>query len=268
MNPLIDTHCHLDFGQFDTDRDDVVRRARDIGVSRIIVPAVDLEGCKRVIEQAETYEDIYVAVGVHPNSSISWQDSWLEQVREFARHPKVIAIGEIGLDYYRDHSPKKVQQEAFSRQVELAAEIGLPVIIHNRQANSDVLDILQQSSLKKCQTKGVLHSFSGDWSTAQTALGMGYHLGFTGPVTFKNADSLRSVVAQVPLDRILIETDAPFLAPQKVRGRRNEPAYVSYIADKLADLLEISFDELARVTTNNALTLFGKGLGGPDVKFR
>ena len=264
MNQLIDTHCHLDFGQFDADLDTVIERARDQGVSRIIVPAVDLPGCRRVIHLAESYEEIYGAVGVHPNSSADWQDQWIDQIRKMADHPKVVAIGEIGLDYYRDHSPHGIQQKAFSAQLEFAAEVGLPVIIHNRDASIDILTFLKRSALRTNQNKGVLHSFSGDWETAQAALDLGYFLGFTGPVTFKNADSLRSVAKLVPLNRLLVETDAPFLAPQKYRGRRNEPAYVSLVAEQLAALHDVTMAEMARITTYNAIGLFGRRLGVMD----
>ena len=264
MNQLIDTHCHLDFGQFDADRDAVIERARDQGISRIIVPAVDLPGCQGVIHLAESYEEVYAAVGIHPNSSANWQDSWLDRIRGLADHPKVVAIGEIGLDYYREHSPHEIQQKAFSAQLELAAEVGLPVIIHNRKASNDVLTFLERSTLSDSQNKGVLHSFSGDWETAQAALELGYFLGFTGPVTFKNADSLRTVAKLVPLNRLLVETDSPFLAPQKYRGRRNEPSYVSLVVDQLAALHDVTVAELTRITTNNAAALFGERLGVMD----
>ncbi len=264
MNQQIDTHCHLDFEQFEADFDAVIERARGHGISRIIVPAVDLPGCRRVIHLAENYEEIYAAVGVHPNSSVNWQDQWIDQIRKMVDHPKVVAIGEIGLDYYRDHSPHATQKKAFSAQLELAAEVELPVIIHNRDASIDILTFLKRSALSINQNKGVLHSFSGDWQTAQAALELGYLLGFTGPVTFKNADSLRSVAKRVPSDRLLAETDAPFLAPQKYRGRRNEPAYVSLVVEQLAALHNVSVAEMARITTNNAIGLFGGRLGVMD----
>jgi TatD DNase family protein len=261
VNLLIDTHCHLDFGQFDEDLTTVIERARDHGISRIIVPAVDLPGCDRVIHLAESFEEVFAAVGVHPNSSENWQDAWLDQIRSMAGHPKVVAIGEIGLDYYRDHSPPDIQQKAFSAQLKLAAEVRLPVIIHNREASDDVLTFLKESASNNNQIKGVLHSFSGDWQTAQTALEIGFYLGFTGPITFKSADTLRSVAKRVPLNRLLVETDAPFLAPQKYRGRRNEPAYVSLVVEKLAELHDVTVAEMARITQYNAISLFGEKLG-------
>lgn len=253
---LIDTHCHLDFDRFDADRDEVVARAADAGVTRIVVPAVDLGNCGQVMALAEQYGGIYAAVGVHPNSSAGWQDEWIDSLRDLAQHDKVVAIGEIGLDYYWDKSPLPVQQRALSLQLQLAAELNLPVIIHNRESSADVIRLLQGSPLAGRERAGVLHSFSGDWQTAQAALDMGFYLGFTGPVTFKKADDLRRIVAQVPLERLLVETDAPFLAPQQYRGKRNEPAYVALVAERIAAIHGLDTAELARQTTQNALRLF------------
>jgi TatD DNase family protein len=257
---LIDTHCHLDFDLFDEDRTQVIDQAVESGVQRIIVPAIDLENCPVVIKLAKRYENIFAAVGVHPNSSAGWQDSWIEALRDFAQHEKVIAIGEIGLDYYWDRSPKEVQHRALSQQLALAAELELPVIIHNRDSSADVLRLLAESPLNGRPNPGVLHSFSGNWETAAAALEMGFYLGFTGPVTFKKADDLRRIATQVPLDRILVETDAPFLAPQPRRGKRNEPAFVTYTAQRLADILALDFEVFARQTTENAAKLFGPKL--------
>lgn len=257
---LIDTHCHLDFDHFDEDRSQVIDRAAAAGVRRIIVPATDLANCLAVIKLAEGYTNVFVAVGVHPTSSAAWQDSWIKTLRDFAGHEKVIAIGEIGLDYYWDRSPKEVQHRVLSQQLALAAELELPVIIHNRESSADVLRLLAESPLNGRLHPGVLHSFSGDWETAAAALNMGYYLGFTGPVTFKKAGDLRRIAAQVPLNRLLVETDAPFLAPQPYRGKRNEPAYVTYIAERLASLFSVDVDVFARQTTENAARLFGPKL--------
>jgi len=257
---LIDTHCHLDFDRFDEDRDQVVARAADSDVRRIIVPALDLNNCSAVLKWAEEFANIFAAVGVHPNSSAEWQDSWLDIVREFAGNEKVVAIGEIGLDYYWDRAPKIVQHRALSMQLALAAELKLPVIIHNREASEDILRLLAESPLNGHDNPGVLHSFSADWPTARSALDMGFYLGFTGPVTFKKADDLRQVAQKVPIDRILIETDAPFLAPQPRRGKRNEPAYVVYIAERIAALHDMDPIDFARRTTENAGRLFGPKL--------
>lgn len=257
---LVDTHCHLYFRRFDCDRDEALRRARGAGVNRVIVPAIDLESCRQAIALSSSADGVFAAVGVHPNSSGEFEDSAIEALRGFAGGAKVIAIGEIGLDYHWAKSPKAQQWRAFESQLELAAELELPAIIHNRDASADVLNILedwaQTAPAKLCGRLGVLHSFSAGFDIAERALALGFYLGFTGPITFKNADELRSVARRVPIDRLLIETDAPFLAPQPRRGKRNEPAYIRYINDKLADLRGFGAGEMARQTTRNAERLF------------
>jgi len=254
---LIDSHCHLDFERFDDDRDAVVARAEEAGVGRIIVPALDLDNVERVLELAEEYAGVFAAVGVHPNSAADWHDTWLDKLRRLAAHPKVVAIGEIGLDYYRDHCPPATQRRALRLQLELAADLILPVILHNRESDQDMLELLADSPISKRSAPGVLHSFASQWDVAQSALNLGFYIGFTGPLTFPNAQSLREVAARVPLDRLLIETDAPFLAPQPRRGRRNEPAYVTFVAEGLAALRDLTPSEIARITTDNAARLFG-----------
>lgn len=254
---LFDTHCHLDFDAFAEDTAAVVERARAAGVGRILVPALDLDNLPAVAALADTFPEVYAAVGVHPNSAAAWQDAWIDRLRAAAAHRKVVAVGEIGLDTYWDKTPVAIQQRAFARQLELAAELGLPVIIHNREASADVLRLLTASPPAGTERPGVLHSFSADWSTAEAALAMGFYLGFTGPLTYKKADALRAIAARAPLDRILIETDAPFLSPHPHRGKRNEPAYVRLVAEQLAELRGLPFDEIARVTTENAMRLFG-----------
>ncbi len=253
---LIDTHCHLDFDRFDEDREAVVERALEAGVSQIVVPALDLANCSAVIQLTEQYDGVWAAVGVHPNSSAEWQDSWLNEIRAFAQHGNVVAIGEIGLDYYWDHSPKAVQHQALRGQLALAAELDLPVILHNRDSSADVVQLLRESPLVGRSRPGVLHSFSADFKIAEAVLVLGYYLGFTGPITFKKADDLRAVAAQIPLDRLLVETDAPFLSPEPRRGRRNEPAHVVHVAAKLAELHGMDSAEMAAITTRNAKTLF------------
>ena len=253
---LIDTHCHLDFEWFDKDREAVVARALEAGVTRIIVPAIDLESCTAVLQLTEQYKGTYAAMGVHPNSSAGWQDDWIDNLRDLAQHEKVVAIGEIGLDYYRDRAPQAVQQRALCLQLELAADLGLPVILHNRESDNDMIRLLTESPLISKKQPGVLHSFSADWATGQVALDMGYYLGFTGPVTYRKADDLRQIVAQVPLERILVETDAPFLAPQQYRGKRNEPAYVQYVAEQIAAIHGLATADFAQQSTANAHRLF------------
>lgn len=235
-----------------------MQRARAAGVSRIITPALDLQNCRAVLRLADQYAGVYAAVGIHPNSTAAWQDSWIGILRDLAVHEKVVAIGEIGLDYYWDKSPKSVQQRAFGMQLELAAALQLPVIIHNREASADVVQLLAASPVSGRENPGVLHSFSADRETAVAALNMGFYLGFTGPVTFKKAAALREIVAQVPLDHILVETDAPFLTPHPYRGKRNEPAYVAFVAERMAQIHAMETAVFAQQTTQNALRLFSR----------
>lgn len=257
---LVDTHCHLDFESFDGDRDAVIARAVAAGVTRMVVPALDLENCAKVIALAEQHRELYAAVGVHPNSSAQWDSHWIDQLRAFASHDKVVAIGEIGLDYHWDKSPPEMQKRAFEEQLALATELELPVIIHNRKASDDLMAILAQSQQSQRERPGVLHSFSGNWAIAEQAIALGYYLGFTGPVTYKNAGEMREVVARAPMDRIVVETDAPFLTPQAHRGQRNEPAYVVHVAEKIAELRETKLAIVKAMTTENAACLFGRRL--------
>ncbi|MDT8306813.1 MAG: TatD family hydrolase [Anaerolineae bacterium] len=257
---LVDTHCHLDFDRFDGDRDAVVARAAAAGVTRVIVPSLDLENAGAVLRLAERYDAIYAAVGVHPNSASGWQPAWLDAIRTLARHDKVVAIGEIGLDYYWDRTPIATQHAAFAAQLALAAELELPVIVHNREASEDVLRLLAESPLAGRAEPGVLHSFSAPLAVAEEALAAGYYLGFTGPLTFPKAGELRAIAAATPPERLLVETDAPFLAPQAHRGKRNEPAYVALVAEQLAALHGKRAEEMAAQTTANARRLFGPAL--------
>jgi TatD DNase family protein len=262
---LIDTHCHLDFDHFDSDREEVIQRALQAGVTHIVVPGIDLPASRRAVALAERYPPVYAAVGIHPNDippDTGSLDSLIQQLRGLAQHPKVVAIGEIGLDYYRDRTPADLQHLWLGRQLALATELHLPVILHNREASEDILDLLSewvsQSLPPELQGRaGVLHSFSGTWEDAHSALEMGFFIGFTGPITYKAADRLRHVAASVPLDHILLETDAPFLSPHPYRGERNEPAYVCYVAQKLAEIRDLEVQAVASQTTSNAKVLFG-----------
>ncbi len=258
---LIDTHCHLDFDSYDGIRDTIVQEAAAAGVTRIINPGTDLDRSRAALALAGTYPGVYAACGVHPNSTVGFSDDVLAEIRAMAAHPKVVAIGEIGLDYYWDDAPKDVQWGAFEAQLALAADLNLPVIIHNRDASDDVLDIVSAwiaalpSSL--AQRPGVLHSFSAPQAIAERGLALGLYLGFTGPVTFKKADDLRQIAALVPDDRILVETDGPFLTPVPHRGKRpNRPAYVRLIAERLAALRAVPDDVFAAQSTANAERLF------------
>lgn len=257
---LVDTHCHLNFRSYDSDRAQVLQRARAANITRIIVPAIDLNNCQEALELTTSFQDIFAAVGVHPNSSAGFADSTLERLRKLASKAKVVAIGEIGLDYYWDKSPKPRQWRAFEAQLALASELELPVIIHNREASIDLMAMLENwapGAPASLQGRlGVLHSFSASSEIAEQALALGLFLGFTGPVTYKKADELRDIARRTPINRILVETDGPFLAPQQRRGKRNEPAFLRYINQKLAELHSVTPDEMARRTTCNAERLF------------
>ena len=256
---LVDTHCHLDFSRFDRDRDDVIRRAEEAGVTRIVIPGIDLPTSRKAIALAERYKGVYAAVGIHPNSGKEAYrgKETLAKLRELAEHPEVIAVGEIGLDYYRDNTLPVDQMAAFWAQLRLAAEIGKPVILHDREASTDMITTLARwrEDYPDSPT-GVLHSFSGTWEEAQQVVKMGFYLGFTGPITFEKADQIRKVAANAPSDRIVIETDAPYLTPHPYRGKRNEPSYVRYVAEKLAEVREESIESITRQTTSNAAALF------------
>lgn len=257
---LIDTHCHLNFDSYDDDRDEIVQQATKVGVKRIIIPAVDIETSHQAIALSEQYKGIFVAVGIHPNSTADFNDDLLTEIETLSHHDKVIAIGEIGLDYFWDKSPKTTQHRAFEAQLELASKTELPVIIHNREASEDVMEVLENwaktvpSSLKN--RIGVMHSFSASQSIAERALNIGLYLGFTGPITFKKANDLRQIAKSVPIERILVETDGPFLTPHPYRGKRNKPEYIPFIADTLAGLHNMTLEEMAKYTTDNAIRLF------------
>jgi TatD DNase family protein len=264
---LIDTHCHLDFDAFDADRSETIRRAQEAGVDIILNPSIDAANSAIVAAQAQAQPTLFAAVGVHPNDSPTWNAETASQLRQLAAQPKVVAIGEIGLDYYWERAPHDVQKKALQAQLELAAEMELPVIVHNRESSEDLLAILLdwQASLKDNNSPlagrpGVLHSFSGDRAMAEKALAAGYFLGFTGPLTFKNAPELHALAAEVPLQQTLVETDSPFLSPHPLRGQRNEPARVKLVAEKLAELKGLSFEEVAAATTANAQRLFRFGV--------
>jgi TatD DNase family protein len=238
-------------------------RAGDDGVIRILNPSINLNSCRAALSIADGSDIVYVAVGVHPNDALSWNEDTVAQLKHMAEHPRVVAIGEIGLDYYRDRAPRELQARIFVEQLSLAAELGLPVVIHNRQATKDVMRILSdwQHDLERkgsslASRPGVLHSFSSDEEAAQLAIAKNFFIGITGPVTFRNADELRNIVSSLPLDRLLIETDAPFLTPHPYRGKRNQPAYVKYVAEKIAEVRGESFNEVASNTTTNANALF------------
>jgi len=251
---LFDSHAHIDGERFDQDREVVIKRAKDNGVHFIMNPGVDLESSKKAIALAEKYEGIYAAVGYHPHEAKLMDDTLLQLLKSMANHEKVRAIGEIGLDYHYDHSPRKVQKEWFIKQLRLAKTLKLPVIIHDRDANADTLAILKKEEAFK---NGVLmHCYSGSKELAMEYISLGAYISLAGPVTFKNAKKPKAVAKVVPLDRIMIETDAPYLTPEPNRGKRNESAYVEYVCNQIAEIKEISFDAVAKATTENAKQFF------------
>lgn len=251
---LFDTHVHLNDDQFDEDLEEVIERARENGVERVVVVGFDEKTIKRAIELIDTYDFMYAAIGWHPVDAIDLTDSYLEWIEELTAHPKVVAIGEIGLDYHWDKSPKDVQQVVFRRQIQLAKKLNLPIIIHNREATEDVVTMLEEEGA--AEVGGIMHCFSGSPETAKRCLDMNFYISLGGPVTFKNAIKPKEVAKAVPLDRLLIETDCPYLAPHPYRGKRNEPSYVRLVAEQIADLKEVSFEEVAKATTENANRLF------------
>lgn len=252
---LFDTHAHLNDKQFDRDLEDVITRAKEtFGVSRILNIGYNRETIATCLQLAETYDFIYAAVGWHPHDAEAMEDGDIEWLERLATHRKVVALGEMGLDYYRDYAPRDVQADVFRRQIALAKSVRLPVVIHNREATDDVIRILREEKAE--DVGGVMHCFSGDWETAKQCLDLGFYIGIGGPVTFKKSEQLREVVRRLPLDRLVVETDCPYLAPEPRRGRRNETGYVRYVAEKIADIRGLSVEQLAAVTTENACRLF------------
>jgi TatD DNase family protein len=271
---LTDTHCHLDFNKFDEDREAVIQRAAGAGVTRILIPALDQSSSQAAIKLAEAHAGIYAAVGFHPTDLDKFSEKSFEGVKELAGHEKVVAVGEIGIDYYwvKILEERAFQIEALKRQLALAASVNKPVIIHMReegdrwfgQASIDLLQILDEWHLglrvenhPLAEKPGVLHSFNGNLETAQKAIALNFYIGVTGPVTYKNAEEKRRIIQQLPLTRLLIETDAPFLTPVPQRGKRNEPAFVIYIADKIAEIHMTTREQVAQITATNAAHLFG-----------
>lgn len=251
---LTDTHTHLNARQFDADRDEVIRRARENGVTRIINIGFNRETIPTSIELTERYDFIYTAVGWHPQDAIDMKPEDLEWIERLCAKDKVVAIGEIGLDYYWDTSPKDVQHRVFREQIRLARKLGMPVVIHNRDAHHDVVQLLKEE--KADEVGGVMHCFSGSWETAKQCLDLNFYISFGGPITFKNAKQPKEVLAKVPLDRLLVETDAPYLTPHPHRGKRNETGYVRLVAEAAAEIKGLSLEELARITSENATRLF------------
>ncbi len=261
---LIDSHTHLYLPNFENDLDEVIINAKKEGVSFMLVPGTDIETSKLAIGLAEKYDFIYAAVGIHPHDSKDWSENFITEIREVANHPKVVAIGEIGLDYFYDFSPKEKQHAAFEAQIKLAIEINKPIIIHNRDSNNDIMDFARK--YKNTSLRAQYHCFAGSVENARELVEMGHFISFTGNITFKKADNLREVVKNVDIENMLIETDSPFLTPVPHRGKRNESKYVKLVAEKVAEIHNLSVDDVARTTSYNAFKLFGIG-EKPMVRF-
>lgn len=251
---LVDTHAHLDDIRYDEDRAQVIQRAKDEGTTRIITMGDTMTASLNAIKIADEYEHVFAGAGVHPQEALSITGNKdYDQLAELMTLPKVKVLGEIGLDYYYENAPREVQQEVFIRQLDIARQMHMPVSIHDRDAHGDMMAILKKEGKG---ITGSIHCFSGSYEMAKELLKMGWFLGVDGPLTFKNSAKLPEIVAQIPLDRLLLETDCPYLAPVPMRGKRNEPAYVKYIAEKVAQIRNISFEEVAQITTKNAIELF------------
>lgn len=253
--PLFDSHAHLDDGRFDGDREEVIARARERGLRYLVNVGYDLDSVKKAVALAEKYDFVYAAVGIHPHDASWVVENGLAEIEKFLAHPKVVAVGEMGLDYYRNLSPREVQERVFREQMALARKWKKPVIIHDRDAHGDTLKILREEKVE--EIGGVMHCFSGSWEMARECLKMGMYISIAGPVTFKNAPRVQEVASRVPLDRLLVETDAPYLSPEPFRGKRNEPAYVYYVVEKIAWLRGMEPAELAAITLENGRKLFG-----------
>ena len=250
---LFDTHAHYYVSAFDGDRDQVLSSLPEAGVGLVLCPGCDLPSSRQAIRLAETYPFLYAAAGVHPEDALGLPEDWLDQVREMAAHPRVKAVGEIGLDYYWKEVPRDLQKEVFRAQMALARELDLPVIVHNREAHRDCLSIVREFP----GVRGVFHCYSGSAEDAKTLVKLGWHLSFTGTITFKNARKAPEVIAAVPLERIMVETDAPYMAPAPFRGRRCDSRYVYRMAETIAEIKGIAREEVERVTTENGMRLFG-----------
>ncbi|MEE3955383.1 TatD family hydrolase [Peribacillus frigoritolerans] len=252
---LFDTHVHVNAEQFNEDLEDVIERAKEAGVDNMVVVGFDRPTIIRAMELIETYDFMYAAVGWHPVDAIDMTEEDLQWIEELSNHPKVVAIGEMGLDYHWDKSPKDVQMEVFRKQIRLAKKVGLPIIIHNREATADIVNILKEEEASR--VGGIMHCFSGSAETALECINMNFYISLGGPVTFKNAKKPKEVAAAVPLERLLIETDCPYLAPHPYRGKRNEPSYVKLVAEQIAEIKQLTIEEVSQATTENAKKLFG-----------
>jgi len=255
MPSLFDTHTHMDAPQFDEDRHEMIQRAIKEGVELFLNIGFNRETIPSTLALADQYKQIYAAIGWHPVDSVFMQEGDLEWIEELTKHPKVVAIGEIGLDYHWDTSPKEVQQRVFREQIRLAKKLRKPIVIHNRDAHEDIVRILKEENAE--EIGGVMHCFSGSWETAKKCLDMNFYISFGGPVTFKNARVPKEVLFNTPLDKILIETDSPYLTPHPYRGKRNESGFVSLVAQSAAEIKGLTIEEIGSITIENGKKCFG-----------
>ncbi len=261
---FVDTHAHIFLPNFQDDIDAVISNAKDNGVDFIIVPATDIETSKQVIELTKKYEMVYGAVGVHPHDTSDWNSDWINEIEQLASNKKIVAIGEIGLDYYYDFSPKEKQIEAFKSQINLALKLNLPIVVHNRNSNEDMMEIIRTYSGSGLRAQ--FHCFNGSLDDSRELIKLHHFISFTGNITFKKADELREIVSHTSLEHLMIETDSPFMTPVPFRGKRNEPAYVKYVAEKIAEIHKISIEDVGRITSYNAFKFFGVG-SKPETSF-
>lgn len=259
-----DTHAHLFYPNFENDLDNVIEKTKNSGVDFIIVPGTDIETSKKAIQLAEKYDFIFAAVGVHPHDTKNWDSSILPQLQELINHKKVVAVGEIGLDYFYDFSPKEKQIVAFSSQIELAIKNNKPIIVHNRDANFDMMNIIR--SFRGSSLRAQFHCFAGTLEDARELIEMHHFISFTGNITFKKMDSLRNILSRISVENLLLETDSPFMTPDPHRGERNDPSFVKLVAEKIAEVHHLRIEDVARTTSYNAYKLFGIGMK-PKVSF-
>ena len=251
---LVDSHAHLEMPDFKRDLEQVIRRAKESGVGYIFTVGTEKKDWKRALEIADSHPSIYAILGVHPHNAKEIDDQTYPTLRELCRSGKVKAYGEIGLDFFRNLSPRDIQLKGFREQIALAKEVGLPIVVHDREAHQETLEILKSEKVEECG--GIIHCFSGDYEMAKACMDMGFHISIPGSITFKNAEGFREIVKRIPLESLLVETDAPFITPEPFRGKRNEPSYVRYTAQKVAEIKKISFERVAEVTTENALRVY------------
>jgi len=251
---LIDSHAHLEMPDFRKDLEQVIQRAKESGVEYIFTVGTEKKDWMRALEIAYSYPSIYAILGVHPHNAKKINDETYSTLRKLCRDEKVRAYGEIGLDFYRNLSPRDIQLKRFREQIQLARELRLPIVVHDREAHKETLEILKSEKAEECG--GIIHCFSGDYEMAKECIEMGFYISIPGSITFKNADGFQQIIKCLPLESLLVETDAPFLAPVPFRGKRNEPSYVRYTAQKVAELKKIPFEKVAEVTTENALCVY------------